>query len=105
MTVDWSQIITVARANDFWFTLVVGGKMEGKLMNVYSYSKCSLANFTGSGVSLSSSDGLGVVPLELFEVVRGVLDLDCASESLHCSTSTSSSSSPSANRFIDAGPN
>lgn len=59
--------------------------------------------FTGSGVSLSSSEGLGVVPLELFDVVRGVLDK--ASESLHCSTSTSSSSSPSVKRFIEAGPN
>lgn len=59
---------------------------------------------TGSGVSLSSEgDGLGVVPLELFDVVRGVLD--SASESLHCSTSTSNSSSPSVKRFIDAGPN
>lgn len=61
--------------------------------------------FTGSGVSLSSSEGLGVVPRELFDVVRGVLDLDSASESLHCSTSTSSSSSPSLKRFIEVGPN
>lgn len=63
-----------------------------------------MSNITGSGVSLSSSDGLGVVPLELFDVVLGVLDRDRASESLHCSTSTSNSSSPSGKRFIDAGP-
>lgn len=62
-----------------------------------------LNKLTGSGVSRSSSDGLGVVPLELFEAVLGVRDLDGASESLHCSTSTSSSSSPS-RRPIDAGP-
>lgn len=60
---------------------------------------------TGSGVSRSSDgDGLGVVPRELFDVVLGVLDLDSASESLHCSTSTSNSSSPSVKRFIDSGP-
>lgn len=63
-----------------------------------------MRNLTGSGVSLSSSEGLGVVPLELFDVVRGVLDLKRASESLHCSTSTSNSSSPSGKRFTDAGP-
>lgn len=61
-------------------------------------------NFTGSGVSRSSSDGLGGVPLELFDVVLGVLDLDGASESLHCSTSTSTSSSISGNRSTDNGP-
>lgn len=60
---------------------------------------------TGSGVRRSSSDGLGVVPRELFDVVRGVRDRDGVSESLHCSTSTSSSSSlPSGKRSIDAGP-
>lgn len=52
-------------------------------------------------MSRSSSDGLGVVPLELIDV-RGVRER--ASESLHCSTSTSNSSSPSAKRFIDAEP-
>lgn len=62
--------------------------------------------FTGSGVRRSSSDGLGVVPRELFDVVRGVRDRDGVSESLHCSTSTSSSSSlpPTGKRSIDAGP-
>jgi hypothetical protein len=62
--------------------------------------------FTGSGVRRSSSDGLGEVPRELFEVVRGVRERDGVSESLHCSTSTSSSSSPPPwKRSIDAGPN
>ena len=56
-------------------------------------------------MSLSSSDGLGEVPRELFDVVLGVRDLDGVSESLHCSTSTSNSSSfPSGKRSIDAGP-
>lgn len=65
-------------------------------------------NLTGSGVSLSSSDGLFGVFLELFEVVLGGRDLVvvvvAVSESLHCSTSTSTSSSPSAKRSTDEGP-
>lgn len=102
MTLNGFHIITITRSHDFWFTLRYGEEKlklngDGTIFSIFRI-------FTGSGVSLSSSDGLGVVPRELFEVVRGVLDLDKASESLHCSTSTSSSSSPSTKRLIDAGP-
>lgn len=61
-----------------------------------------MLKLTGSGVSLSSSDGLCGVLLELFDGVLGVLDRDCVSVSLHCSTSTSSSLS--GNRSTDKGP-
>lgn len=56
----------------------------------------------GSGVSLSSSDGLGglVEGTVEFEVVLGVRG--AFSESLHCSTSTSTSSS--GNRSTEMGP-
>lgn len=97
----WSQLIAIASSYNLWLTL-----FEQKILvkNILRFLVLR-EYFTGSGVSLSSEgDGLGVVPLELFDVVRGVLDLDSASESLHCSTSTSNSSSPSVNRFIDAGP-
>lgn len=56
----------------------------------------------GSGVSLSSSDGLGglVDGTVEFDVVLGVRG--AFSESLHCSTSTSTSSS--GNRSTEMGP-
>lgn len=77
-------------------------KIELKISN--KQRETIFQKFTGSGVSRSSSDGLGGVARELLDVVRGVRDLDCASESLHCSTSTSTSSSPSAKRSTDNGP-
>lgn len=78
--------------------------MKIKLKISNKQRKTIFQKFTGSGVSRSSSDGLGGVARELLDVVRGVRDLDCASESLHCSTSTSTSSSPSGKRSTDNGP-
>lgn len=75
-----------------------------KVFNSECKKKLIIKFLTGSGVSRSSSDGLGGVARELLDVVRGVRDLDCASESLHCSTSTSTSSSPSGKRSTDNGP-
>lgn len=59
-----------------------------------------LLTCAGSGVNLSSSDGLGGLVDGIVEVVLGVLG--AFSESLHCSTSTSTSSS--GKRSTEMGP-
>lgn len=57
---------------------------------------------TGSGDSRSSSEGLGGVARDADVLVCEALD--GASESLHCSTSTSTSSLSSGNRSTEIGP-
>lgn len=61
-----------------------------------------IITWTGSGDNRSSSDGLGGEFIDVSDVVRATLEW--ASESLHCSTSTSPSSSASVNLSTDMGP-
>lgn len=80
---------------------------EKDFVSIKTLFSLIFSNLTGSGVSLSSSDGLFGVFLELFEVLLGGCDLDVVvvvSESLHCSTSTSTSLSSVAKRSTDEGP-